>query len=242
MSNIVQYGDFGTYELEEVTKEEAWAKGGSSKYMKLGLGRNVVRFLPPPMGKKSPFVYVFQHFINLPGYPGPIIFNCPRLMQNSPCPACIKSDKFARSSNPADNEAAKSLWATRRIFANVIDRRDEVAGPKILGFGKGIYETLLNLRKDPASGGDFTHPLHGFDIIITREGTGKNDTSYIVTVSRQTTELGNPEWIAQQADLSSLAKVHSFDEIRQMFAPPKEEEPIPQIEGQATFTDDDIPF
>jgi hypothetical protein len=186
----------------------------------------------------------------LPGADVPVVFNCPRLMLNTLCPACKKSDQLSRSGNEADKAAARNLWASRRIYANVIDRKDPDAGPKILGFGKGVFEMLLNIRKNPEAGGDFTHPVEGFDIFITREGMGKKDTNYIVNVARQASELGNPEWIQNQPDLSNLSRVLGWDDIRKLFVPAgAASEPLPLPEAAAaaqtastTVYDDDIPF
>ncbi len=252
-SNLGSYGAFGTYNLDEAIKEETWSKaaGSDGKFMKLEVGRNVVRFIPPPIGRSSPFVTVFQHYIQMPGMVKPVVFNCPRLMANSICPACKKSDQLVRTGNKVDKEASRNFWASRRIYANVIDRKDPDAGPKILGFGKSVFEMLLNIRKDPEAGGDFTHPIEGFDVIITREGMGLRDTNYIVNVARQATELGNPAWIQIQPDLTSLSKVLGWEDIKKLFLPQGENAipaiSTPEIEerekvGATVVYEDEIPF
>jgi hypothetical protein len=180
--------------------------------MKLVVGKNTVRVLPPPVGKTSPFVTVVQHFINIPGRAIPLVFNCPRAMVGKPCPACAKKEQLTASMNPVDQESARDFWASRRVFAPVIDRSDETAGPKILGFGKTVHEQLLLIRKNPDIGGDFTHPETGFDLDIYRKGMGMTDTKYNVQVGRSQ-PLGNMEWLKMIPDLTSLTYVQDWQEI-----------------------------
>ncbi len=93
-----------------------------------------------------------------------------------------------------------------RIYCNVIDRALPEAGPRILTFGKTIWKALKQIMEDD---GDYTNPTDtGFDIIINREGTGKNDTEYSVKSHRESTPL-HPDpaiahdWITNQRDLDA---------------------------------------
>jgi hypothetical protein len=230
--------DYGSYDISAADTEYEDLSRGGGNYMKLEVGRNIVRFLPPPVGRNSPFVTTFQHFLDLPGVPDPVIFNCPRLMARQPCPACAKGDKLKASGNRKDGEAARNFWASRRVFACVIDRNDEDAGPKILGFGKMIHEALVAIRRDEDTGGDFTHPEDGFDLVIERTGSGRTDTRYAVRPARKSSPLGNFEWIATQPNLKHLAKVPTLDEIRAMVSN-EEPEPVAQL---VAADDDDVPF
>jgi len=248
MSNIVNYG---TYEIDAADQEHEDLSRSGGQFMRLEVGRNVVRFLPPPAGRSTPFVTTFQHFLNLPGVPDAIVFNCPRLMIRRPCPACAKGDKLKASGNPRDQEAARDFWASRRVFACVIDRQDEDAGVKILGFGKMIHEALVAIRRDEDAGGDFTHPVDGFDIVIERTGSGKNDTRYTVRAARSSSPLGNDEWIDQQPNLRHLAKVPTLDEIRAMVQGGDDgagggataQDDVESVHDVGSFDDDDdIPF
>jgi len=227
MSNLIKYG---SYEPEAAVAEQAELAKASGDFMKLAVGRNVVRFLPPPMGKKSPFVMVHQHFINLPGMEAPYSFACPRLMIGRACPVCQKIDQLRASGNPADYDLAGEMLPSLRVFCNVIDRANEEMGPRKLAIGKKIHEALVGLRQDSDAGGDYTHPETGFDIIIARVGTGKNDTKYTVMPARQSTPLAADaalmqEWIDSQADLMRFALVPSYEEIVQniggLVAPPR---------------------
>lgn len=219
--------EYGGYDFDAAEQEDDdLSKAGSSGYLKLEVGDNYVRILPPPVGRKSPFFTAFQHFLELPGYPSPIIFNCPRMMARQFCPACAKSDKLRASQSKKDQDAARDFWAARRIFVNVIDRNDEDAGPKILGIGKTVHEALVKIRKDDPEEGDFTHPETGFDINIQRRGTGLKDTKYKVIPARRSTPLGNLDWISQQSDLTAKLEVPTLDDIKSMFAKDTSEQQI----------------
>lgn len=241
--------NYGGYSLDTANEEhEDLSRAGGGQFMKLEVGRNVVRFLPPPVGRKSPFVTTYQHFMDLPGREGPVVFNCPRMMERRPCPACAKGDRLRATGNPKDAEAARDFWASRRVFAAVIDRNDEDSGPKVLGFGKTVHEALVAIRRDDDAGGDFTHPVDGFDIIIERTGTGKNDTRYKVFPARKSSHLGDraEEWIAQQPDLRQLARVPSLEEIKaQVLGSQEDDSTSTGRNAQADveqMSDDDIPF
>jgi hypothetical protein len=208
--NIVEYGAYTPEAAEE--EHDALGKASGGQFMKLEVGRNVIRILPPPPGRNTPFVTTYQHFINLPGRE-PIVFNCPRMMERRQCPACMKADKLRSSANSMDQDAARDFWASRRVFCAVIDRADQDAGPKVLGFGKTVHEALVAIRRDEDAGGDFTDPAHGFDIIVERVGTGKMDTRYKVMPARKSSPLGKHEWITAQPNLRALAGVPSWEEI-----------------------------
>lgn len=214
---------YGTYDEEtaEQEKEELSAQG--AEFMKLKVGRNIVRVLPPPKGEKSPFRVVFQHFIEMPGGSKSVI--CARLEAKKPCTVCEHVNRLRKSTIKADQDAANDLFARRRVFCNVIDRSDEASGPKLLAFGKTVHEQLTTLRTDPAAGGNYIDPFEGSDVIITRTGTGKNDTKYQVALARKTTTLekhGNEkimqDWIDNQADLNKFAKLPSTAEVRALLA------------------------
>lgn len=216
MANIQKWG---SYEVDAAEAEQQELdKLGSSTFMKLKVGRNVIRILPPKVGQRSPFVMTFQHVINRPGQDKPLSFNCPRMMAKEPCPVCQRAEKMKSSGRDADYKAASALFPRLRVYCNVIDRSNPEAGPKVLAIGKTIHSDLVALRNDQDAGGDFTHPENGFDIIIKRTGTTKNDTGYDVKPARNESPLGNLEWIEMQENLARYAVVPSIDDIRKLLA------------------------
>lgn len=212
MSNIQKWGTFEVEDAQE-EKEELAAMGGGA-FLKLAAGKNVWRFLPPPLGKRTPFVKAYQHYIEVPGQPSGVSFNCPQCMEKGrKCRACVEVNALKNTGNRSDYEAAMQMAAKVRVYTNVISRANPEAGPQIAAFGKMIYEQLLALREDPTTGGDFTDPMEGFDIVITKTGE-KKSTKYDVKPARLPSPLGELEWIEMQQDLTRFTLVPTDEEIQ----------------------------
>jgi hypothetical protein len=210
MANIQKYA---TFSLEDAESEEQELSklGQGADFLKLKEGKNQLRFLPAKVGDK-PFVRVQQHFIEPPGGKG-FSFACPRIHAKKACPVCDRVDKLYATGNPRDEEEAKKLKPSLRVFANVIDRSDPERGVVVFGFGKTIYEQLIALRKDDSAGGDYMDPgPEGFDIVIERTGQGMK-TEYKVWPARRTSPLGNDDWLEQMHSLARYAKVMTTEEI-----------------------------
>jgi hypothetical protein len=221
MANLVQYGKYNPQKAKE---ERAKMKGGGdNRFMKLAVGKNIVRVLPPPAGAESPFNIVKQHYIKIDGDERPFVFTCPRSLPGGrKCPACARGNELKGSGNPKDKEKASGFWPNTRIFCNVVDRQDPDAGPKVLAFGKSVYEELVKYAEgdddDPDfEPVDFTDPMGGFDIAIIRTGTAM-DTRYKVKLATKPTKL-HPEvgvmngWITSQHNLEEFSTLPSDEDI-----------------------------
>lgn len=214
MSNLAKYQSF---DMEAAAEEQKALDEAGGDFIKTQDGKNSYRFLPTPIewGLKSPFVKVYQHFLDAPGGKK-IVFNCPRIMDKRPCAACAKSDKLRATGNPRDRDEAYKYQAKLRVFANVIDRANPDKGPGILGFGKTILQELVRIRSDADDGGDYTNPGEdGFDIIIHRKGQDLQ-TEYTVKPSRSNSALGNMDWLEMQKNPMTYARVPTDDEIAEM--------------------------
>lgn len=212
---------WGSYGLDTAAEEqEALSReGGGAGFMKLVAGQNMVRILPPVAGLKSPFVVVYQHYVDLPDGQR-YSFACPRLMAKPAkrCPVCEEVARLAKTGNGEDSKRSRDWTAKRRVFAAVIDRKNPDAGPQILGFGKQIHEALIELRRNEDVGGDYTHPTRGIDVIIKRTGSGKLDTRYEVNLARKSGPIVHDaglmdEIYTQMPDLTRFARVPDYDEI-----------------------------
>lgn len=212
MGNIVKHGSF---DIEAALADAAEASKGNADFFKPKAGQNVLRFLPPPVGKNSPFAVTYQHWVTLPdGSRSPL--NCSRMMAKQRCPACERVDEMLRSGNETDFKAANDAKAKLRVFANIIDRDDESKGVQVFGFGKTILDALVAIRKDARSGGDFTDAEDGFDLVITKKGEGQR-TEYSVLPSRDSTPLHEDAeqaegWLDNQYDLDKYRYVPSYEE------------------------------
>jgi hypothetical protein len=216
-SNLVKWGSFDIGVAEEERKAVDAETASTSVYITLKEGDTTVRFLPPPVGVQNPFMRTHRHFIRLANLEHPVVFNCPRMLAKQPCPVCEQVDKLKASGNRADYKKAGSFLPRLYIFANVIDRAQEERGPLILRFGKTIFDQLMEIRTDLKKGGDYTNPEEeGFDIIITRKGSGMQDTEYSVYPCKRNSELGDLSWIDKQHNLVKEREVLTYDEIVDM--------------------------
>ena len=210
---IVQYGDWTPEQIKEEDKE--MSSGG--EFWKPQVGRQLVRFLPPLPGWKGPFTIQHQHFINMPGVEHKIIFTCPKQHKNKPCVACARADKLETAGNSKDTKQAKKLRAQRRVGANVIvTPKDPTSKVSIWWFGKRVYGQLKGFREDVENGGNFLDPLKGYDISVTRVGTGKDDTVYTLVLARNQTQLLNMGWITAQTDLRKFIRIPTVEQQKRL--------------------------
>jgi hypothetical protein len=214
MANLQKFGE---YALDTAIEEqEALDAESSGEFMKLAVGRNVIRILPPLRGKNSPFRTTYQHYIDTAD--GKWVFTCPRVEAKKRCPVCERAQAMRASGNPADREQAYDLLPKRRVFCSVINRAEPDKGPMVLGFGKTIHEQLVALRRDEDTGGDFTHPTNGIDVVIDRAGSGKTDTRYTVNLARRTSPIHSDAaqvaaWADAMPDLDNFARLPSDEEL-----------------------------
>lgn len=235
-SSLVKYA---TYDAEDAAKdkEDLDKSGGSSTFIKLKVGTTKVRIVPPlmpkdPKAKKPSWRRVtYVHYVAVPGQEDNVSIVCPRLEAKEKCILCDKEKELwdkvneleAEGSNAraeATKKIAKSLKAKRRCYANAIDRAQPENGCMVLAFGPMIEDQLIKIRQDEEDGGDFTHPVKGFDVKITREGQGKNDTEYTVVKSKvgpiveDVDEMN--EILGKQHNLERYCRVYSTEDIQKI--------------------------
>ncbi len=151
-SNIQKYGEF-TVDAAEKEEQEIQTSGS---FLKLGVGKTVVRVLPPPAGQSLPWTKTYEHYIKVPGAQRAVIFACPRMMSKRACPACTKADQLNASGNPADRDRAWEFRPRMRAYMNVIARKEPEKGVQVMAVGKAILEKMIKIRKDEDAGGNFT--------------------------------------------------------------------------------------
>lgn len=205
--SIVQYG---TFTLDALARDQQLLDELSEKvFIDVEQGDNIYRFLPPRIGQSSPFRMTAQHFIQaIPGLSDKTIsFACPRHELREPCVACDKAVEMMQSPNPNERELAKQLSAKPRIYANVVPRHRDPS-VYIYAFGPTVMGMLQAIRKKAHLGGDFTNPgSQGFDICVTRNGTGQQ-SRYVATPVRECSPLHpDPSVVAML-----LASQHDLDQ------------------------------
>jgi hypothetical protein len=218
ITNLVPYDDY----TDEAAEDEAAALAEvGSDVVKFPVGESVWRILPSIDGSGTPFKKVWQHFIKLPGMERGVSFACPRKHSRRYCPSCVKASELRKSGSKLDRDVAGELTASYRVYANAIHRLGggNASGPHTLAFGKSIHEQLNDLKRSK-HGGNFSHPINGYDIIVTRKGTGLN-TEYKVDASREDSQLSESveqmnDWITGQNDLSHYAIAPEREELESM--------------------------
>ena len=132
---------------------------GNNSFWRPQDGEQTIRIVPTADG--DPFKDFWFHY-NLGNNPG---FLSPKRNFGEDCPL----DSFVRNlwnGSDEDKRMAKKLSARQRFFAPVLVRGEETQGVRVWGFGKQVYEKLLNLVLNPEYG-DITDPDSGTDLVLT---------------------------------------------------------------------------
>ena len=219
-TGLVQFGEFGLDDADDVDAAIE-KKGGLHK---LREGATLVRVPPPRAGEKV-LVPTFQHFVPVTreGKTFKVMLTCARLLANKPCVVCNKAQQLEHSGNPLDHRAASDLNAAAGTYMNMVIRGFRPKGgrvPQMVDLDKQevvkfnprptIVNKLTEMRRN---GVDFTHPLTGFDVVLSRVGTNQNDTKYSAEPRQgPSTPLHvDPAvaslWISSQPDLREYTKV-----------------------------------
>jgi len=241
---LAKYGttDLGALRAAQMQLVEDSASS-RAQFMKLVEGANQVRILPPWDPKmRSPFYELWLHYIRSSADPQgkgkPVA--CPLKMRKSKtCVACADVRRRFDTGSPADEQVAKALRSTRRVYANVVNMLDPSKGVQVLDFGTMLYEKFLNRMlgapsdtgvPDVAALGDISHPELGYTMVIDRKGTKQFDTKYELRAARSPSPIADPAWLTQLHDLSTIVAYRDNDYIRAVLAG---EDPV---DGEAVFS------
>jgi hypothetical protein len=265
MSNLQKYGDWNDNQAA-AEKEDFDKSAGGADFWKTPAGTTVVRFMPPRPGKPTIYRFIWEHYIDVPGgAPGAqkrARLVCPLQQSKADkldprrCPCCAYAEKLRATGNQEDYDLAGEYVAQRKIFANILVRGQEDRGVRIWAFGKKVYEALDAIRRDTRAGGNFAHPVTGFDIVVKRVGAGKNDTQYTVLADRKASPLHDDATIMDalletMPDLDRHARILAEVEIAKVWkaafpgaepldATPRGPAPTGRATRQRTAADDAI--
>lgn len=213
-TSLVKYAEYDDNEAAEDAKEAASGSGG--KVLKFKVGKTTMRPVPSLPGKRLKLM-THQHAVDVPGV-GTVFLNCAKLMRKQECAVCKVEAKLMATKNSKDEARARKLRARPRFYMNVIVRGEEELGVRVAVFGKQINDQLVEIRQDVDEGGNYAHPVTGFDLIVRRKGTGQNDTEYTVTASKTRPKVLHEdatvmnEWIEGQNDLERYARVFTLSQ------------------------------
>jgi len=146
-------------------------------------GEQTIRIVPTQDG--DPFKEYWFHY-NLGQNAG---FLSPYRNYDEQDPLNDFIQKLYKENNEESIKMAKSLSARQRFFAPVIVRGEEDKGVRVWGFGKQVYEQLLNLVLNPEYG-DITDVTDGTDINLKYgKPAGASYPVTTLTPSRKTSKI-----------------------------------------------------
>lgn len=159
---------------------------------------------------------------------------------DEPCPFMEKYEELKQSKDEDDKELAKRLIPRRRyVIGGIIYKDDKGNGVDYEGQNRGVliagavYQDIIDLYLDEDEAGDMTDPVTGYDIKITRSGSGKFDTTYSV---RQCKPSKLDKKYRSDLDLEKIVRdqIKPYDELEEELnkflneAPNDEEDDAPK--------------
>lgn len=176
---------------------------GGSGYLAVKEGTTVIRILPGVGDMNFFYQEVGVHVF--PGKDGKRVY-CPRFISQGEldCPICEVVDQLYKAGDASSKALAKQLSVGRKYWMNVVNRDDKDPTVKIWTAGVKVFQQLMSRINDPDYG-DVTDEEDGFDLKLSREGTGL-ETSYDLVPRTKPSVLGTEEevekWLGMAKDLS----------------------------------------
>jgi len=226
---LTTYLDFDiTGAEQDLAKQSEEAEKESKIYWKHPGGERALRILPPPVSwapwfeqqqiKPTPFILFWKHFYERPDEPGSWVSTpCPLKEANEPCPICREAARLRSTGNQLDDDLGWDMSAKYKCLINVIDRDDPESGPLMWEIsapsgkwkGRTMYERLRGLMTGRAARNLVTPTDQGFDLIITKSGSGRKGTSYTLQADANPSPLSRDSaeaarWIETQHDLRTF--------------------------------------
>lgn len=190
-------------------------------YYKLQPGTFRLRVLPgqdPASADKDFYCKGIAHYFVNPNNPK-IPVTCPRSkIPAAYCPVCEEEQNLRKSPNKADNLTAEKIRGKTRYYLGVLVREGDDAG-KVMVYSapKAVYMKILTYLED-AEYGDITHPTEGYDLKITRTGTGKDTRYEVITAPKPSPISEDPEEVdqilASQPELWRFREAPEAEEIK----------------------------
>lgn len=198
-------------------KKALESKGGGSGLVFPKEGVLRIRIKSPGDDQELGYEIVQFYIPGVGGFISPATFD-------EPCPFMEKYQELKNSKDDADKELAKTLVPRKRfIIGGIIFKDDKGKDVDYDGQNKGvliagsIYQDIIDLYLDEDEAGDMTDPVNGYDIKITRSGSGKFDTTYSVRACKPT-KLDKK--YRGDLDLESIVRnqIKPYDELEEELA------------------------
>jgi len=141
---------------------------------------------------------------------------CPKKNHAQDCPVCAFASKLFKENTDESNAMAKKFLPRQRFFSPVVVRGEEKDGVRVWGYGKTVYQDLINLVLNPDYG-DITDPDNGTDLTIKSDKVpGASFPTTKLTPARKTSKLCGG---TQEECKALLDTVPNFDEIHEYKSP-----------------------
>lgn len=196
---------------EELKKR---GQGGGFNFIKEGVTR--IRIKSPGEDQELG-IEIIQFYLGkeLGGIISPATFD-------EPCPFMEKHKELKESKDEEDNELAKKIIPRRRFVIGGVGYKDEKGkeiDPDRINQGwlvtRSIYEDIIDLYLDEDEWGDMTDATDGYDIKISRTGSGMTDTTYSCSPCQK---KRLPKEYQGEIDLEGIVRsqIKSYDELERM--------------------------
>ena len=178
-------------------------------------GNSIIRIVPYKFNKDNPFIELYFHYnINNKTYLSPMSFG-------RPDPIVEFAEKLKRTGDTEDWKAGRKMEPKLRTFAPVIVRGKESEGVKFWGFGKTVYQDILQYIADPDYG-DITDPITGRDVALNvtpGDDSGKTYPTTQLRIKPSTSKISNDaaqaaEILDKQMDITELYQELSYAELK----------------------------
>ncbi len=198
-------------------KEDLKKGGGSGNNGLIFLKEGTVRVRVLPTGEENDFVFeVIQFYLgaDIKGVYSPATFG-------EPCGIMEAYEELKKSDDPEDKELAKRFIPKRKylmpvaLFKDLKGKEiDSDNSGKLVQLTGGLYQDIIELYLDEDEWGDMTDTQEGYDLKLTRTGTGKTDTEYSVQPCKNTK---TPKKYKKEIDLEGIIRdiIPGYEETKE---------------------------
>lgn len=181
------------------------------------IGKHDVRIVPRKDSPDDPFLELFFHK-KISKYS---VISLSNFGESDPVELFIKELKKVEKGEEYDPNKwrlAGSLTPAPRYFVPVIVRGEEEKGVRMWGFGKTVYESLLQMASDEEIG-DFTDIENGWDMVVTAaQGPKYKETSVRLKMKQSplsTDAKQVKKWLVEQPSIDDMFAKPDFDFIKE---------------------------
>lgn len=178
-------------------------------------GKTVIRIVPYQFNKEYPFNEMYFHYdLGKKTYLSPFTYG-------NADPIVDFAEKLKKTGSSDDWKMGKKLEPKMRTYVPIIVRGKESDGVKYWGFGKQIYQELLNIIADEDYG-DITDLKNGRDIVVEfqkGEDVGNTYGKISIRVKPNATPATDNKEVFEkilngQKDLKEIFPEPSYDDLK----------------------------